>query len=481
MNKLGRIFFMNQFDVTGHDWAKLLHDSLESHKYIVHDGKSYQVLQAGSPKLSLKEIKEISKNKIEELSNLKLSNASEILKTKDLVGNIQKNTLRLIESREEKYNKTYKQVLRTIALVLSAVASVVLIGIPFFILLRRQDQQFRKEMEELKQGILYQPSMHNLGISKENRKVLAELPMSSYAWRVWDAYKSEMHSDNPQFIGMLKGLLDAYLHDMHRNQTELKLRPHDACALSDLKLQLVHLKLRDYNDPKTASEMQNELNASMQEDWEYHERMHPSTIPEPFQNDIQRGVQFMRTDPHLQVNDQTLLPDQTSQKQVEDASKAILALGEGKAENRPWMIALYLAATQKSFMPPFREPKFFFSHARTGIDWNKENGKDFQLIPEFSHPDRLPPIRLMVIRNEKHEIVRIDVRVKDEINLVKKQLRYSNSPANAVFEDTVIVPNAVTADMFYSIKLGDKKQPIIENVKCHYGTSIDYMGTPLAS
>lgn len=151
---------MNQYDSASqspHQWSELLRHSIASHdnqphEYIVHDGKGYHLLPSTKQRLSLQEIKEISKNTIEELSSLNVSN-EEILKNKALAGQIANHTRQLIKTREEKYNQFSNRALRTIGLIVSAVASVALIGIPFFILLRNQASRFHQEMDELRKEI----------------------------------------------------------------------------------------------------------------------------------------------------------------------------------------------------------------------------------------------------------------------------------------------------------------------------------------
>lgn len=123
-------------------------------QYVVVAGKQYQHVGRDkigkSKKLSVKEIINVSKSTLEEAKKEEAVDWQALGKQiEEITGYVQK----LIEAREGKRNQWHKRLLRGIALILSAVTSVILIGIPFFILLRRANQQFALEMQSLRREL----------------------------------------------------------------------------------------------------------------------------------------------------------------------------------------------------------------------------------------------------------------------------------------------------------------------------------------
>ncbi len=123
-------------------------------QYVVVNGKQYQYAEQDKigerKKLSVKEVVNVSKEALEGAAKEKDVDWEKLEKqTTEITNYLQQ----LVEAREGKRNQRYKRFFRTVALILSAVASVVLIGIPFLILLRRADQKFALEIQSLRKEL----------------------------------------------------------------------------------------------------------------------------------------------------------------------------------------------------------------------------------------------------------------------------------------------------------------------------------------
>jgi uncharacterized protein (UPF0248 family) len=132
--------------VHGHIYKKLSSNPSQTGEYkIAFKGKE--------SKIPVTTIVKISKEKMFEEKNKVLSSEKTVdafcTSTRDIV----KYTQAIIDARQSKRDQPINQLLRGAGYVLAAISSVILIGIPFLIMLRREDETFKKEMEQLKSEI----------------------------------------------------------------------------------------------------------------------------------------------------------------------------------------------------------------------------------------------------------------------------------------------------------------------------------------
>jgi hypothetical protein len=140
-------------------WAELLKQAAESQKGPAHQYiaiKDYQyVLGSANNKLSIRQIVDVSRQKLEELrkqlQDQKITEQAFI----ETATNITRYTEQLIEGREVKRDSTHLRVGRGAAKAAAIVLSIIGIGVPIFKRLRRKDEEFSSQQAELK-GIITQ-------------------------------------------------------------------------------------------------------------------------------------------------------------------------------------------------------------------------------------------------------------------------------------------------------------------------------------
>lgn len=176
--------------ITPKEWKSLLEQAVYSHQpdkgkkggheYIVaQDGTfSSKTLQSKeAPRLSIQEITEISKNAFTELTKelttpITQKKAHEY---RQLVKDIHDLTKKLIGFREEKRNRFGVNFLRTVAHVISALASLILIGIPFFLLIRNHNIKFWQDISAMKEAVLEAGKASQRNIDQQ--KIVADITL----------------------------------------------------------------------------------------------------------------------------------------------------------------------------------------------------------------------------------------------------------------------------------------------------------------
>ncbi len=198
--------------VIHNSWLDLLKRSVDSHSapagesashtYIVYDENRGEYgtvdakgLGSGLKKLTINQITQESKRVIKELQNqMKQSGPNaEIHKYENLSADIESYTKSLIDARQVKYDQS--NLLRRIGLVISAVASVFCIGIPFFNLIKRNDNKFKNEIRELRSEIEneireFRSRMEN--VKKQNIDTLLEETLKENYNEIAEKYRKEI-------------------------------------------------------------------------------------------------------------------------------------------------------------------------------------------------------------------------------------------------------------------------------------------------
>jgi serine/threonine protein kinase len=160
MNEGTRIETANTGIETAHNWETLLQNTRQA----LHEGRKF--IQNGTSQTGLLPISEIvneSKSVIEKLPK-RHENYVQI------ASNIIILTESLITAREE---KRAKSLLRRAAIVLCAIASLLLIGIPFLLMLRKNNKTFENNVNKLREELIIQRDIvysanHQIKAAEEN-------------------------------------------------------------------------------------------------------------------------------------------------------------------------------------------------------------------------------------------------------------------------------------------------------------------------
>ncbi len=180
-----------------------------------------------------------------------------------------------------------------------------------------------------------------------------------------------------------------------------------------------------------------------------------------FSNDINRGINFLREDDVLEIEDKIPIPekklDANQKLTVSFDSLRELVLSNPNTEKRePWLASLQVAISQTSLNALFGDLKGFFTTHIGSSTW-KENLKNTGLTLNFSN--EFPPIHLEVIRHpETKEITQVNITMQGTLDILKIE--------HSQLETTgqLIVPQALLGRLSYSITLNEKNVAEISNV-----------------
>lgn len=187
--------------------------------------------------------------------------------------------------------------------------------------------------------------------------------------------------------------------------------------------------------------------------------------PEIFDEDFGRHQSF-------QLGDK-VYPDSglKGQKRAEESATVIKQILKTNADKQ-WEPILQLAVTQTSVNGAFHGPIGHLTDWGSKIFW-KSQGQQFALLPEFSEETK--PIKLDIVRNPiTQDIEKVQVRVIGALDMVGEDLESSalNDEGELTKTTIKLTPDALKAELTYTITLDEKGEPIISELQCHYSTSV---------
>lgn len=327
----------------------------QGHDYTAVD--SEHANEAGR-KLSIPDIVKISKLKFEEVKTNYKKNFLNEKEFVNMTNDLSSYTYALIQARESKRNQPLKRFGRGIALVISAVASVFLIGIPFFIMIRNANKQFNAEISQLREEV--------------------------------------MASGKQAMIAMAEKKIEHFLSGLPTIINNVKLNCPD-----DLVTEIVEGQMSDYfkgYQKKSESEKKLPL--------------------EQFNVDIRRQNSFIRKDVQKKIQDTHAMPS-LKLKGDERVASGVSLLKEliATPQDAPWEIALQLAANQTSLNGALFGFIAEFAGAASKVQWT-EDDRNYSIKTVLR--DGLPPILLEINRNkETNAIESVNVEVQGVLDIVK--------------------------------------------------------------
>lgn len=322
-------------DVTNQEWISILKRAAESqtpeaegraHRMIVARGMQYGTASQGerdaaTSLLTISQIVDISMTKLKEIREKYLRDEIKEIDYINLTSDIVDPTLQLIGTWEAQRNHSIKEILRRIALVASALFSLVLIGIPFFIILRKQEKAFKAETEQLNQAIF------------------------------------QANEANSQAMVLKK--------------------------LSNIPAILEEIKKR-YTDHRRQELINDQLVADW-EDYEKVPLESRPPYDEDFERDIKKGACFRRIDRALNIEDQMPIPSPRldGRQRLQQALTSLQALLK-QPEDRRWAEVLQVAVTHASLLTAFLAALSAINVDVASVQW-EANGQYYSIKAAFSN------------------------------------------------------------------------------------------------
>lgn len=180
-----------------------------------------------------------------------------------------------------------------------------------------------------------------------------------------------------------------------------------------------------------------------------------------FENDIARGIRFLRKDLTHQIEDQLPQPNQklTGTERVTNAAALVDELLKSE-KDKEWKIALQLVTNQTSLNSLFENIMATFGFKAVDeyeLQWIVD-GNHYTIKLAFS--EKQPPITLEIVR-DKHtdEITKINVEVNGILDVIEFNANDSDFPTKK------LVPGLIEGNLRYSVTLNDQGRPVISAVE----------------
>ncbi len=188
------------------------------------------------------------------------------------------------------------------------------------------------------------------------------------------------------------------------------------------------------------------------------EELQGKSVPQ-FANDLQRGIAFLRKDSYLQIDDHHPQPSYqlNGETRVKAGVQALQDLFQTEQDER-WETALQLVANQTSLNNIFDAAIVKFNLDTGDVSWPDPTSEDknFKLIAKFSQ--NLPPVHLEFIRNaETHAIEKVKVEVTGSLDIRREWQEQKGG-------EKIILANAVTGKLNYTVTLDRQNHPIISDL-----------------
>lgn len=287
---------------------------------IVAKGNQYCIvnqtqIDSSVSQLTLPQIVGVSLAKLKEVQEGYLKNTIKDTDYIHLTNDITDDTLQLITVHEKARDHSITQLLRKCALVLSALLSCIIIGIPFFLKLRQEDKKFRAEITSLKQSVL------------------------------------QAREDNS------KAMLLKKINNIPSILEEIKKRFTDQRRQELINTQLLTDWLEDEKIPVESR---------------------PPYDAE-FESDIKAGASFQRIDNVLNIEDKERLPalHLNAEQRIQEAAAFLKALLQDPGDQR-WEPVLQLAVTHAGLFTAFKAALAAFNIDASNIQW-ENNGKYYSI------------------------------------------------------------------------------------------------------
>lgn len=510
-------------EINPEQWRNLLRSSQTSkgpnRKYVVlQEGKGYVAMPSSefddkTKKLPLSVIADISKLKLSEAKSAvqkgKYLTKEEVKNFTGLGSSIATYTNQMIEAERADRDQPLKKVARGVALVLSALASLALIGIPFFILLRQHNKEFENEMSKLHENVkTMRQEIKDLRDGKfesDKNLLIAEF---DYQPALADKLLV-LEDDIPELIDRMHGLkaeiegmpendeklpvlmnqleeakeeLKTYVKDIRGNEKALGISFEKAAKYVHLKKAFHEIEMPFLNGPVYAGIVKNVIEGIFNDQlgafFKIPQGERPAVMAQ-FAKDIPRKNTFLRSDEKLDIHDKIAHPPPEAKAKISDAAHAIAQLISTE-KDQDWIPVLQLAVAQTNLNGAFLRPRVELTEWGSQVSWD-EKGKDYRVIPDF--PDQLPPVQLEIIRDNDGSIQQVKVLVEGSLNLVKKDVsRGSEDNENepVIEKEQVIVEGAVIISLSYTLTI-EEDRAVITDLKCENKTHIPPLGESISS
>lgn len=491
---------INVSDLKAKGWAEQLKDAAApsspqegkstGHKYIVlaKEGKDqfFQTVEKAAlsenvKKYSVSSITDISK---QVLGHLKSQASREDLTSdkvheyKQQASDIETYTRALIEAREAKRNQPVKRFFRGVALVMSAVASLAIVGIPFFILMRRADNRFKEEITKLKTEIseskeTFMTDLLKIEADQKKQKAVRELLVKGNFSKDEINKLFELQDEIPEMLDRLhefskidrktadaETILKLLYSDIRRSFIRIMKEKNHLTVQTQIDRIPEILKFID--ESVSSKDRLELLQKRLVED--YPQDVNNSLVVQ-FDKDMERGDTFLRTDAYHQVSDSSPLPSADIPKLEKTAAGLALLkeLVKNEEDNR-WLIPLQLVANQTTINNLFDGPIGVFNVEAAAKQWkDPETGQSFVLKADFAKDH--PPIDLEIIRDpDTHQIREVKVRIIGALDIVAV-----DTSTNAI--ERVVEEGAIQGVLEYTLVLDDQNLPIVKDLKSNLVTS----------
>lgn len=384
-------------------------------------------------KLSVVEIVEISKKELANLRDQLSKGTLSIDKYKELTKKTIDLTREIINRREAKMNALPTQLLRLVGYVISAAASVFLVGIPFFYKLIRDDLKFQNEIRSLKNTL-----------KREEKRALRR--------------NAEVEFEK----------------DM-----KVEFKPNIE-KVKEIDLEVIQKIIPDIMGSEkiaTNEYISGEITFTLNKNVPKHK---DDLYTTQFEKDTTRDISFIRKDgefkdeqPLPPLLDFSKIPKELSKEQRDESVKRMknerlnqavdlidkLVENETWEDQKTWRIAIQSVANQTNLNNLFEETiGNFLVHAVENniVNWTDSKGSH---ILEAMFPDKKPPIQIEVIRNSENKIQEVKISVTGSLNIVKTTGKDTKEP-----REEVIVPDAFKGELTFSITLDETRNPVVSNV-----------------
>lgn len=452
----------NPYQVT-ENWNALLQDcrpkdTNQPHKVIVSKGSTVCTLPSGkthdrdSQKLPVEKITEISKQiLLEALESQKLSNdinTSNFLKVDKFLKQAEEiigTTEAMIQAKHISRNQPLKKIGRGIALVLSALSSVVLIGIPFLIRLRQDEKTYTAEISKLYNDVLKMRRMlesvgsERLRVERFNKNIRefgVGLLRTNFKY---DDEAANQLMDVIDIRSIVPDITDEMYDEMNGRDIDIDSRNALITKLS--------VFLRDVEQNRKTLELSLEAAASYSH---LKQEFHSGIMPKLNANQ-QRTEGLKREYEIILASPPKVL------KEIDEFN-----LSE---EESAWLPILQ-SAHQTSSSIALSDINFRLNTLTLPVTWTNGMNETHRLSSEI--PAKAQTTHFEMIRDAENKLTKVKVTVKGRIDLVKKK-----EPSKVVAE--VVVPRAVTAELTYFITLDNSQprpHPIVSDLTCVYQSNI---------
>lgn len=458
----------NNIKVDVDTWLKSLEEVQDSHqmdngvprlhKYIASDSQSYSALEkSGLDKLPNKFVKiplsllvTTSDDVIKELDGNFIAGSIDYAEYEEKTKKIVSLTKEVIQYRIDRRQSFPMPLLRLVGYVISAAASVFLLGIPFILMLQR-DRKFQKEVTTWQNNMDRAfMKMHGASFKKTN-------PPSP---KVQTQVQPQTLVQTPPQTGGI-------------GKIEKKLNASPAIPSETLKKEIKEIISEVIGKANTKEELKRVLQAYQDDDLKSYE----DSYDPGFDGDMIRESSFMRNDKGLSIKDDmaqppfldfSIIPQNLTQEEKNKKTEEIktqritkgielvegLLIKENDDRKKTWKRVICGVLSQRSVLCMFSEFKHSFGLKTLEKDLKQWVDTEGEHEVNLKFPEHFPPIHLNVIRHRKGgNIKKIEISTTGFYNIVKTTKKDGNK------NEEILFPKAIEGNLSYSIGLDKKGKP----------------------